>query len=99
MQTKQMTSEQARKIWGELIDTVLAGATVSITRHSRPVAVVISAQLWENILDAYDELDDARDRLAVYRAEIKRLRGERGGRDIPHEEADEWLIEDEPIPA
>jgi prevent-host-death family protein len=99
MQNKTMTSEQARKVWGELIDTVLGGVTVTVTRHNRPVAVVISAAMWDQILADYERLDDAEDLLAVYRSEIKKLRGIDDGRFITDEEADEWLAEDEPIPA
>jgi hypothetical protein len=77
----------------------LGRGPVTVTRHNRPVAVVISAAMWDQILADYERLDDAEDLLAVYRSEIKKLRGIDDGRFITDEEADKWLAEDEPIPA
>ena len=99
MQTKTITSDQARQTWGELIDTVLTGEVVNITRHNRPVAVVISPAMWEQILADYERLDDAEDLLAAYGSEIRKLRGIDNGRFVTDEEIEEWLAEDEPIPA
>lgn len=99
MQTKTMSSDQARQTWGELIDSVLAGEVVHIVRHNRPVAVVISAAMWDQILADYERLDDAEDLIAGYRSKLKKLMGIDDSVILTDEEADEWLAEDEPIPA
>jgi prevent-host-death family protein len=56
MQTRTMSSDQARQAWGELIDVILAGETVKILRHGRPVAVVISPKLYERFQQDHMEL-------------------------------------------
>jgi prevent-host-death family protein len=99
MQTKTMSSDQARQTWGELIDNVLAGDVVHIVRHNRPVAVVISPAMWDQILADYERLDDAEDLIAGYRSKLKKLMGIDDSVILTDEEADEWLAEDEPIPA
>ncbi|MBI3960729.1 MAG: type II toxin-antitoxin system prevent-host-death family antitoxin [Chloroflexi bacterium] len=99
MQTKTLTSDQARQSWGELIDTVLAGEVVNIVRHNRPVAVVISAAMWEQILADYARLDDAEDLVAVYRSQLKKLMGIDDSILLTDEEVEAWLVEDEPVPA
>lgn len=99
MRAKTMTSDQARQTWGELIDSVLAGEVVNIVRHNRPVAVVISAAMWDQILADYERLDDAEDLIAGYRSKLKKLMGIDDSVILTDEEADEWLAEDEPIPA
>jgi prevent-host-death family protein len=43
-------SEKARQIWGELIDTTLAGQVTTITRRKRPVAVLVNAQAWAQMV-------------------------------------------------
>lgn len=99
MDTKTMTSDQARQTWGELIATVLTGEVVNITRHNRPVAVVIGAAMWDQILADYERLDDAEDLIAGYRSKLKKLMGIDDSTLLTDEEAEEWLAEDEPVQA
>jgi prevent-host-death family protein len=46
-----MTSAKAQNSFGELLDTVQR-ETVTITRHGRPTAFVVSPQDMEDLLDA-----------------------------------------------
>src|SRR5262245_19818564 len=55
MQT--MTSEHARKGWGQLLDTILAGETVAIERHGRPAAVIVGPKQWEALARRLAELE------------------------------------------
>jgi prevent-host-death family protein len=43
-------SEKARQIWGELIDSTLAGQVTTITRRKRPVAVLVNARAWAQMV-------------------------------------------------
>jgi antitoxin (DNA-binding transcriptional repressor) of toxin-antitoxin stability system len=43
-------SEKARQIWGELIDNAIAGQATSITRHKRPVAVLMDFMQWHKLI-------------------------------------------------
>ncbi|HMN26823.1 MAG TPA: type II toxin-antitoxin system prevent-host-death family antitoxin [Caldilineaceae bacterium] len=47
MQTKILSSDQARSAWGEVLDDVIAGNAVSVQRHGRPVAVIVNAKRYE----------------------------------------------------
>ena len=98
MQTVVMSSNEARTNWAEILDKVIAGEAVSIERYGRPLAVVISQRMWKDILDAFKRLDDVEDTLAVYRAELRRLKGQ-SNQPVSDKELDEWLAVDEPVRA
>src|SRR6476660_9293560 len=98
MATKVMTSEHARRTWGEVVDTVLAGDTVSVERHGRPVAVVINAKVWQQVLADMEELKRLRSlaRREEMRAESRRVkaaidRGEMG--TIKHDDLVKLIAE------
>ncbi|MCB0073469.1 MAG: type II toxin-antitoxin system prevent-host-death family antitoxin [Caldilineaceae bacterium] len=56
-QSKAMSSEEARLSWREILDAAAAGDDVTIHRHRKPTAVLIS---YEDYIALADELDDLR---------------------------------------
>lgn len=57
IQTKTMSSEEARLSWREILDSAAAGEDVAIHRHRKPTAVLIS---YDDYVALADELDDLR---------------------------------------
>ena len=49
---RTMTSAEAQNRFGQLLDTAHRHEAVSITRHGRPTAFLVSAQDMEELLDA-----------------------------------------------
>ena len=65
----ELTVSQARENLAELIDsTQRSGEPVVLTRHGRPVAVVLDHALFERLVAAADDTSD-RQALALARAE------------------------------
>jgi len=62
-----MTSVEAQNSFGKLLDTVQREA-VTITRHGRPTAFVVSAQDMEELLDARRKRTSAIADLEAWRA-------------------------------
>ena len=56
-QSKTMSSEEARLSWREILDAAAAGDDVTIHRHRKPTAVLIS---YEDYIALADELEDLR---------------------------------------
>ncbi len=54
---KQVTVSDARGRLSEVVDTVQT-EPVMLERHGKPAAVVISPELFEQLLDAAEELED-----------------------------------------
>jgi antitoxin Phd len=63
-----MTSVEAQNSFGKLLDTVQREA-VTITRHGRPTAVVVSPQDMEELLDSRRKRSGAVAELEAWRAE------------------------------
>ncbi|MEZ4556569.1 MAG: type II toxin-antitoxin system prevent-host-death family antitoxin [Caldilineaceae bacterium] len=55
--SKTMSSEEARLSWREILDAAAAGDDVTIHRHRKPTAVLIS---YEDYIALADELDELR---------------------------------------
>lgn len=65
----ELTVSQARENLAELIDnTRRSGESVVLTRHGRPVAVVLDHALFERLVAAVDDTSD-RQALALARAD------------------------------
>ena len=63
-----MTSVEAQNSFGKLLDTVQR-ETVTITRHGRPTAFVVSPQDMEELLDSRRKRSGAVAELEAWRAE------------------------------
>jgi prevent-host-death family protein len=66
-----MTSVEAQNSFGKLLDTVQREA-VTITRHGRPTAYVVSAQDMEELLDSRRKRSRAVADLEAWRIEVKK---------------------------
>lgn len=58
----EMSVTDARERFAEAIDQARSGDAVFITKHGRPVVVMIDADEYERLIDA---IEDAEDRAAV----------------------------------
>lgn len=47
MKTVQLQDAKAR--FSSLVDDAIAGERVTVTRHGKPVAVIVSAEEWERV--------------------------------------------------
>lgn len=47
MKTVQLQDAKAR--FSSLVDEAIAGERVTVTRHGKPVAVIVSAEEWERV--------------------------------------------------
>lgn len=61
-----INSREARSNFRSLLDRVLVGADVVIERNGKPVAVLIPAEDYQDILDDLDDLRAARRAAALY---------------------------------
>lgn len=84
---KTMSANEAKKHFGELLDTARR-EPVSVEKHGRPVAVVMSAEDYEDIQQA--KMERLRAEIDIGRQEL--LRGE--GRAIKSREELETFKED-----
>lgn len=72
---KKMSSHEARRCWREVLDTVNTGSSdIAITRHGQPVAVMIPAADYDEILEELDELRLARLAEGIYEEYLRNRR-------------------------
>lgn len=84
-----MTSAEAQNSFGKLLDTVQREA-VTITRHGRPTAFVVSPQDMEELLDSRRKRSRAVADLEAWRAEA-------ATRTAPEQAADAAALTDEDV--
>lgn len=57
---KVLSSDEARTRWRDIMDVSLGGGDVVVERYGRPVVAVIPYEDYEALVDALDDLRDAR---------------------------------------
>lgn len=57
---KVLSSDEARTHWRDIMDVSLGGGDVVVERYGRPVVAVIPYEDYEALVDALDDLRDAR---------------------------------------
>ena len=54
MTNREVDSTVIHRQWSEIIDTVIAGDDVAITRYGRPIVVIVKADKWNRKLPFVD---------------------------------------------
>jgi len=74
----------------------LTQGPVILAQRSKPAAVLVAVEMWDRIADYIDDLEATVDALD---AELKIARGETTSHILTETEINEWLNEDEKVPA
>lgn len=74
----------------------LSQGPVILAQRSKPAAVLVAVEMWDQIADYIDDLEATVDALD---AELKIARGEATSHILTETELNEWLSGDEKIPA
>lgn len=74
----------------------LNNGPVILAQRSRPVAVVVAVELWDRIAAYIEDLEDGLD---AAKAELELAKGEDTTVTLTEAEIQEWLGEDEKVPA
>lgn len=87
LQAKVMGSEEARREWRTVLDTVLAGEDVVVERYSRPAVAVIAYDDYAAILHELEEIRATRRmeqlRAAWQQGKIKALPWDSSEENLP----------------
>lgn len=73
LRSHKLGSDEVRRLWRDVMDEVVAGETVLVMRHGKPIAAVIPIDRWEAVKDELENYDDNMDfakKVAAYRKGI-----------------------------
>ena len=57
---RTVNANEARTNWRDVLDTVVAGKSVVVERHGKPVAAVIPFDVYEALAEQIEDLEDER---------------------------------------